>query len=61
MHTTQREQKEGLEFNRQDYIDIDKYCKQIDIQWSASPWDIESLSFLEEFDVPFHHLLQMKV
>jgi N-acetylneuraminate synthase len=51
---TQRDQKEGIEFTKQDYIEIDEYCKKIDIHWSASPWDLESLNFIEDFNVPFH-------
>ena len=30
---TQRDQKEGLEFNREEYDAIDDYCKKINIKW----------------------------
>lgn len=52
--STQREQKEGLEFNLEDYKEIDAYCKELGIQWSASAWDIPSLDFIESFNPPFH-------
>ncbi len=52
--TTQRQQKEGLEFGRQEYDEIDKYCKSLGIEWSASAWDLESLKFVESFNPPFH-------
>lgn len=52
--TTQRDQKEGLEFSREQYLEIDAYCRERGIAWSASAWDIPSLEFLEEFDPPFH-------
>ena len=52
--TTQREQKEGLEFGLEDYRKIDAYCKKKNIEWTASAWDIESQLFLREFDVPFN-------
>lgn len=52
--TTQREQKEGLEFGRAEYDVIDRYCRELDIQWSASAWDIESLDFLKPYDLPFN-------
>ena len=34
--TTQREQKEGLELNKNEYEEIDRYCKEISIEWFAS-------------------------
>ena len=37
--TTQREQKEGLEFSLAQYKIIDKYCKQKKIPWYVSSWD----------------------
>ena len=52
--TTQRAQKEGLEFSRHQYQEIDEYCRERGIFWSASAWDIPSLDFIEEFDPPFH-------
>jgi N-acetylneuraminate synthase len=51
---TQRAQKEGLEFSREQYREIDSYCRGRGIAWSASAWDIPSLEFIEEFDPPFH-------
>ena len=52
--TTQREQKEGLEFSESDYDEINKYCTELDIQWTASAWDIESLKFIDKYDPAFH-------
>jgi N-acetylneuraminate synthase len=51
---TQRAQKEGLEFSRAQYEEINAYCQDKGIAWSASAWDIPSLDFIEEFDPPFH-------
>jgi len=48
--TTQREQKQGLEFNEKDYQEIDAYCRDIGIDWFASAWDVDSLIFLDKFD-----------
>jgi len=53
---TQRDQKEGLEFSRADYEEIDAFCKEIGIFWSASAWDIPSLHFVESFNPPFHKI-----
>ena len=52
--TTQREQKEGLEFSKDEYLEIDKYCKDKKIQWTASAWDLDSQDFIASFNVPFN-------
>ena len=52
--TTQRAQKEGLEFGKKEYDEIDKYCKEKGILWSASAWDIKSQIFLRQYDLPFN-------
>jgi N-acetylneuraminate synthase len=49
--TTQREQKEGIEFGLDEYQEIDKYCKEKGIEWFASAWDLESQKFLQQFDL----------
>ena len=46
--------KRGLEFNETEYGLIDMYCKEKGITWFASPWDVESVKFLEGFDVPVY-------
>ena len=45
--------KYKVEFGKEEYDEIDKYCKNKGISWSASPWDLDSLNFLEQYDVPF--------
>ena len=45
------EYRQKLEFGLNEYKEIDSYCRTNNIQWFASAWDIESLSFLEEFDL----------
>jgi len=52
--TTQREQKEGLEFSKNEYSEIDSYCKSKNIEWFASAWDTESQLFLREFDCNYN-------
>lgn len=47
--TTNREQKNGLEFKLSDYKEIDSYCKEKNIKWFASPWDVDSVEFLNIF------------
>ena len=48
---TQRDQKEGLEFDRDEYLDIAQYCKELRMTWYASPWDVPSVQFLEDLNV----------
>ena len=52
--TTQREQKEGLEFSISDYKIIDKYCKQKKIQWYLSCWDIGSQIEMRKFKTKYN-------
>ena len=54
--TTQREQKEGLEFGLDEYQKIDKYCRGKGIEWYASAWDIESLKFLRQFNLKYNKI-----
>jgi N-acetylneuraminate synthase len=43
-----------VEFGVEEYAAIDEYARQRGIAWFASPWDVESVDFLEQFDVPAH-------
>jgi len=54
--TTQREQKEGLEFNKEEYDEIDAYCKDKGICWFASAWDEKSQEFLRQYDSPYNKI-----
>ena len=48
--TTEKEQKEGLEFGQKEYSEINDYCKKLNLEWFASAWDLESLKFLDQFN-----------
>ena len=52
--TTQREQKEGLEFGKAEYDAIDAYCKEKGIEWYASAWDIDSQLFLKQYKCKYN-------
>jgi len=54
--TTQRQQKEGLEFGKQEYDAIDKYCKNKGINWFASAWDVDSQKFLRQYDLKYNKI-----
>ena len=47
---TQRAQKEGLEFSKKEYDEIDQYCKAKNIEWFASAWDENSQKFLQQYN-----------
>jgi N-acetylneuraminate synthase len=51
---TQRDQKNGLEFNVDQYHEIDQYCKKVNIEWFASAWDTKSQIFLRQFDCNYN-------
>ena len=67
--TTQRDQKNGLEFGKKEYDEIAIYCEQKNIEWFASAWDIESQKFLRQYNckynkiasamLPYRELLKM--
>lgn len=53
---TQRDQKKGLEFGKNEYEEISDYCKEIKIEWFASAWDINSLNFLDNFKTNYNKI-----
>lgn len=59
--TTQRQQKEGLEFSREEYQEIDNYCKSKGIEWFASAWDTNSQEFLRQFDCNYNKVASAMV
>ncbi len=48
--------KRGLEFDYEEYSQIDKYCKEKGILWFASCWDEASVDFIDKFDVPCYKI-----
>jgi N-acetylneuraminate synthase len=53
---TQRDQKRGLEFERDEYEEIGRYCAQKKIKWFASAWDIKSQKFLQQFNLEYNKI-----
>jgi N-acetylneuraminate synthase len=39
-----------IEFRQQEYVEIDRYCKEKGIHWFASCWDEDSVDFIEQFE-----------
>jgi len=54
--TTQRDQKNGLEFSAEQYQEIEDYCKSKGLEWFASAWDINSQKFLRQFNSKYNKI-----
>jgi len=52
--TTQRAQKEGLEFNEKQYDEIDAYCREKGMCWFASAWDVDAQKFLRKYKLRYN-------
>jgi N-acetylneuraminate synthase len=53
---TQYDQKKGLEFNEEQYDEIDKFCKLNNIIWFASAWDFNSQLFLKKYNLSYNKI-----
>lgn len=54
--TTNRKQKLGLEFDKEEYDEIDRYCKDKGIEWFASAWDTDSQLFLRNYNCNYNKI-----
>ena len=52
--TTNRQQKQGLEFGEAEYDEINSYCKEKNIEWTASAWDVPSQLFLRKYNLNYY-------
>ncbi|PPK65932.1 N-acetylneuraminate synthase family protein [Actinokineospora auranticolor] len=48
------EYRRRVEFDVEQYEEVDRHAKERGIAWFASPWDVPSVAFLERFSVPLH-------
>ncbi len=53
---TQRAQKAALEFGRNEYDQIDAYCRNVGIDWFASAWDVPSQLFLRPYHLKYNKI-----
>jgi len=51
---TQRDQKNGLEFSISDFKKINRYCKQRNIIWYLSCWDVDSQKLMRRFKTKYN-------
>lgn len=45
-----------VEFEQEEYQEIDAYCRSLGVDWLASSWDIPSLAFIDAFNPPAHKI-----
>lgn len=50
---TNGELKYGLEFGTEEYDAIDRTCRELGMEWFASPWDEASVDFLAQYEIPY--------
>ena len=50
------EYRKRIEFGIEEYQEIDRYCKDKDIHWFASCWDVPSVKFMEKFNPPCYKI-----
>ncbi len=55
-YITYLEYRYKVEFNEEQYCEIEKYCKQKGITWLVSVWDQPSVDFMEKFDTPAYKI-----
>lgn len=53
---TTREQKAALEFGKEQYDEIDQYCKDKRIPWFASAWDCKSQEFIQRYGCQYNKI-----
>lgn len=49
-------QMQALEFGREEYDEIDAYCREKGIEWYASAWDVDSQLFLQKYDLKYNKI-----
>ncbi len=48
------EYKKKIEFGKAEFDEIDRYCRELGIEWFASTWDVESQEFMRAYDTPYN-------
>jgi N-acetylneuraminate synthase len=55
-YVTYLDYRNKVEFNEEQYCEIDRYCRSKDIAWMVSVWDEPSVDFMEKFDTPAYKI-----
>src|SRR5208337_623031 len=54
--TTNGDLKRGLEFGVDEYREIDRYCREMKMQWFTSCWDEQSVDLIDQFNPPCYKI-----
>lgn len=54
--TTNGDLKYGLEFEAEEYRELDNYCRELDITWFASCWDENAVDMIDGFNPPCYKI-----
>lgn len=55
-YITYLEYRYKVEFNEEQYCEIERYCREKGIMWLVSVWDQPSVDFMEKFDTPAYKI-----
>jgi N-acetylneuraminate synthase len=55
-YITYMEYREKIEFGKDEYQEIDRFCREQGVAWFASCWDEPSVDFISQFDVPCYKI-----
>ncbi len=50
---SQKDMLKKLELSYEQFVELKKYCEEVGITFLSTPFDLESIDFLEGFDMPF--------
>jgi N-acetylneuraminate synthase len=53
---TYLEYRHKVEFGEKEYNEIDCFCKKLEIDWTASAWDVGSQEFLRKYDLKYNKI-----
>lgn len=48
--------KYKIEFEKEEYDIIDKFCKYLGIDWTSSVWDLPSVEFINSYDIKYNKI-----
>ncbi|GAB4485676.1 MAG: N-acetylneuraminate synthase family protein [Anaerolineales bacterium] len=55
-YITYLDYRHKVEFGLEEYREIDRYCRELGIDWFVSVWDEPSVDFMEQFDTPAYKI-----
>lgn len=53
--------RQSLELTKEDFAELDAYCKEIGMKWCSTIHDLESLDFIKTFDPPMYKVASMDI